>query len=59
MNEAKYINKFFPTDDYKVTIINSDNTSRDICVTKLYFIDGYNKENSLLSHITSKYNFKI
>jgi len=58
-NEIIHVNTFYPTDDSKVTIINSDNTSEDICVTKLYFIDGYNKEKSLLSHISSKYNYKL
>ena len=58
-NEVIQVNTFYPTHDNKVTIINSDNTSQDICVTKLYFIDGYNKENSFLSHISSKYNYKI
>ena len=58
-NEIRHVNTFYPTDDSKVTIINSDNTSEDICITKLYFIDGYNKEKSLLSHISSKYNYKL
>ena len=58
-NDVIYVNTFYPTHDNKVTIINSDNTSQDICVTKLYFIDGYNKENSFLSHISSKYNYKM
>ncbi len=58
-NEIIHVNTFYPTDDSKVTIINSDNTSEDICVTQLYFINGYNKEKSLLSHISSKYNYKL
>lgn len=58
-NEIRHVNTFYPTDDSKVTIINWDNTSEDICVTQLYFIDGYNKEKSLLSHISSKYNYKL
>jgi hypothetical protein len=58
-NEVIQVNTFYPTHGNKVTIINSDNTSQDICVTKLYFIDGYNKENSFLSHISSKYNYKM
>ena len=58
-NEIRHVNTFYPTHDNKVTIINLDNTSEDICVTQLYFIDGYNKEKSLLSHISSKYNYKI
>lgn len=58
-NDVIPVNTFYPTYNYKITIINSDNTSQDICVTKLYFIDGYNKEKSLLSHISYKYNYKM
>lgn len=58
-NDVIYVNTFYPTYNNKITIINSDNTTEDICVTKLYFIDGYNKEKSLLSHISSKYNYKM
>ena len=58
-NDVIYVNTFYPTHNKKITIINSDNTTEDICVTTLYFIDGYNKEKSLLSHISSKYNYKM
>ena len=57
--EIKHVTKITPTHDNKIAIIDSNGDEQSICVTKFYFIDGYNKQQSLISHISSKYRYKL
>ncbi len=44
-----------------INVNTSDNTSvnpNNLCLSKVYFINGYNEYISLYSHIQSKYNVK-
>ena len=57
--EVKHVNNFIPSNDNKIVIVDSNGDEQSICVTKFYFINGYNKQQSLISHISSKYNYKM
>lgn len=57
--EVKYVTDFIPSVDSKMVIIDSNGNRQSICVTKFYFIDGYKRQQSLISHISSKYNYKM
>lgn len=57
--EIKHVKKIIPTHNNKIAIIDSNGDEQSICVTKFYFIDGYNRQQSLISHVSSKYNYKM
>ena len=57
--EIKPVTDFIPSDDNKIIITDSNGNRQYICVTNFYFIDGYKKQQSLISHISSKYNYKL
>lgn len=47
------LHNFYPTVDSK--IIQNDEVGNPLCLSNVYFVNGYNKYVSILSHIESKY----
>ena len=47
------LHNFYPTIDNK--IIQNDEVDSPLCLSNVYFVNGYNKYVSILSHIESKY----
>ena len=47
------LHNFYPTIDHK--IIQNDEIDSPLCLSNVYFVNGYNKYVSILSHIESKY----
>lgn len=47
------LHNFYPTIDNK--IIQNDEVDNPLCLSNVYFVNGYNKYVSILSHIESKY----
>lgn len=47
------LHNFYPTIDNK--IIQNDEVDKPLCLSNVYFVNGYNKYVSILSHIESKY----
>ena len=50
------LTNFYPTVDNK--IIQNDEVDKPLCLSNVYFINGYNKYVPMLSHINSKYKMK-
>jgi len=61
-DEGDTPDKFFPLTNFYITsdnkIIRNNEVNNPICMSTVYFINGYNKYVPILSHINSKYKVK-